>query len=437
MSSSSRSAVTLDVMHRPLTTNAPLHVRKRTQQLREAILLTFCTPPPERCTRLDNLSDKEWQPLLQWLDTSGLALYFLDRITALRQRHILPASVLSRLGQNLTDSTTRIDAMIAESTAIHKSFQQAGLSYATLKGFSLWPISVPKLELRSQLDLDFLVADNSSIEARKILETRGYRLHAISGRSWEFKANQSAAYTLKDLYKPTPQRSVELHIETASESKASLLARTEHLCFHGVCTPVLSPVDLFLGQGLHLYKHLCSEFSRTAHIIEFRRHIIARYKQDEFWEDLRKLVGGNTRAAAALGFVTLLITRVMGDFAPEAFTSWTISELPAAARQWIGLYGSRTVFASFPGSKLYLLLQTGMQEAGLPAKRPLRYALLPRGLPPAIAHGAPGETLPARIQRYRRQVHFVLFRLQFHILEGLRYLFESARWRRYMKQFEQ
>ena len=44
-------------------------------QAREAVLLIFCEPLPEQYARLWHLSDHEWQQLLHWLDTSGLALY--------------------------------------------------------------------------------------------------------------------------------------------------------------------------------------------------------------------------------------------------------------------------------------------------------------------------------------------------------------------------
>ena len=163
------------------------------------------------------------------MDISGLALYFLDRITELQWNKLVPAEVVVRLQQNLLDSTDRTAAMIAESTAIHHSFQKARLSYATLKGFSLWPVSVPKLELRSQLDLDFLIAEGHSPKARRILEERGYHLRAISGRSWEFKSNEPCRYFLKDLYKVMPQRSVELHLEPANAGPTSLLNRTGRL----------------------------------------------------------------------------------------------------------------------------------------------------------------------------------------------------------------
>jgi hypothetical protein len=285
--------------------------------------------------------------------------------------------------------------------------------------------------LRSQLDLDFLVAEESAREARRLLENRGYHLRAISGRSWEFKKDEMPGTSLKDLYKDVPCRSVELHIEPRVTG-SSLLARAEMREFRGISMPVLSSADLLLGQGMHAFKHVCSEFSRTAHLIEFRRHIIAHGDVPAFWSELRARADEGPRAAVALGVITLLIAHVMGDFAPASLTSWTVDCLPACARLWVQIYGERTMFASFPGTKLYLLLQKELATSGIPAKRSLRRALLPLSLPPLIVHATPNETLSTRLRRYRSQLYFILFRLRFHTVEGSRYLRESFRWQQRM-----
>jgi len=415
-----------------LRVNTVPRSHSRELQLREAALLTFCDPQPEVCSRLWHLSGTEWQRLLHWLDTSGLALYFLARVTELDQSEMLPSDVLARLQRNLTDNTLRMKGMLAEFCAIHREFQRAVLRYATLKGFSLWPSSVPSPELRSQLDLDFLIAEESAREARSILERRGYRLRAVSGRSWEFKNDELPVRSLRDLYKDLPFRSVELHIEACVNKESSLLARAEMRRFRDIDMPVLSPLDLFLGQGMHAFKHICSECSRTAHLFEFRRHVIARHDDSAFWSELRARAEEFPRATIALGVVTLLITQVMGGFAPASLTDWTVDRLPVCARLWVQLYGTRVVFAGFPGNKLYLLLQKELAASGTPAKRSLRQALLPLRLPPLIAYATANETSPMRLRRYGAQVHFILFRLRFHIVEGFRYLRESLRWRRYM-----
>jgi hypothetical protein len=396
--------------------------------------LTFCDPLPAEYTRLLNLSRKDWQDLLRWLDTSGLALYFFDRLEELGLLETLPMAVLSRLQKNMIDNSERIKAMITESVAIQHRFQDAGLSYAVLKGFSLWPISVPKLELRTQLDLDFLVEEEGAMEARHILEAFGYRMHAISGGSWEFKAGEHWPPSLDNLYKAGVSRTAELHLESPSRSSSSLLSRTQKRQFHGVLMPILSPVDLFLGQGLHLYKHVCSPCARTAHMIEFRRHVVARFDDDSFWAQLQQRVSHDPETSLRLGVVIHLISRTMGQFAPHALSCWTVDHLPAKARLWVDLYGRRSALASFPGSKLYLLLESELKSEGLVAKRSLRQALLPHRLPPVIAHAVKGENYYVRLNRYYWRLRFIFFRLRFHLVEGVRYLYELIFWRRHRNE---
>jgi hypothetical protein len=399
-------------------------------ELRESLLLAFRDPVPAEFARLTHLSRSEWQRLLYWLDTSGLALYFLDRLEELNLLDILPSPVQARLERNRTDNAARMEEMIAECNAIQNRFQAAGLSYAVLKGFSLSPVSVPKLELRSQLDLDFLIAEANVNEARQILEEFGYQLNAISGSTWEFKDNTSQPSSIRDMYSAGTARSAELHVETPG-SRPQLLKRAVGQCFHGTCMPVLSPVDLFIGQGLHLCKHVCSEFFRAAHLIEFRHHILARRYEDEFWRKLQAQTVDDAETRIRLGIVVGLITRVMGDFAPEALTSWTSSQLPPAVSQWIEVYGRRIAVTGFPGNKFYLLLQRELSSAGFRPRRSLREALLPLALPPLIAPRIAGESFTGRMNRYRKQTSFVLFRLRFHLTEGAFFLRESMRWRKY------
>src|ERR1700733_15329711 len=68
-------SVSMSTLH---TSTSPKSLAKQLQA-REAVLLIFCDPLPEQYARLWHLSDNEWQQLLRWLATSGLALYFLDR----------------------------------------------------------------------------------------------------------------------------------------------------------------------------------------------------------------------------------------------------------------------------------------------------------------------------------------------------------------------
>jgi hypothetical protein len=405
------------------------------QRIRKAVLLSLAgATAPQTLNPLPGsllqFSRAEWKQNLHWLDVSGLALYFFDCVIRRGWRDALPPGVANRLQQNLEDNTRRTRGMIAESVAIQREFQCAGISYAVMKGISLSPVSVPLPELRHQFDLDYLVAEPAAPLARCILEGRGYRLRAISQATWEFKIHEDPRVSLRDLYKDLPYRGVELHLESSALQPRSRLDRAQRRNLYGIVMPVLSPVDLFLGQVTHAFKDLCSGFSRASHLLEFHRHVLTHYNDETFWRQLRLRTEGQPRARTAIGLVTLLLASICGDFAPPALTRWTVDQLPSAAHLWVALYGHRVVLGEPPGTKLHLLLQNALSSTSDPQMPPVRKSLLPSRLPPRIIQSAAGEPLATRLARHRVQARFLFTRLCFHIREGLRYACELPRWRR-------
>jgi hypothetical protein len=410
---------------------APLN---REQEIRQAVLLAFCHPADEQT--FGALSSRDWQRLLCWLDLSGLALYFFERLGELEQRHLMPAPVIARLQRNLADNTERTNGMIAESIEIQHEFQAVRLRYAVLKGLSLWPTSVSRPELRSQFDLDFLVAEQDLPEARKILARSGYRLYGRSGRSWEFKRNERPGFTRKDLYKHLGSWMVELHEEPSMPSSASVFRRLEWCEIRGFTMPVLAPLDLFLNQGRHAYKHICGEYLRASLLVEFRRHVLFRAGDHGFWQEIQSRLEDDSHARMALGMVIFLISHVMGEFAPRGLTNCTVDCLPRNAQLWIEMYGQRIALGGFPGSKLYLLLQDALEARGGPAGGPRRQSLIPLRLPPSVIRASPGESFSLRIRRYRMQLGLIFSRLRFHLVAGARLMCERRRWRQHLEGIE-
>lgn len=410
-------------------TGADLKTLGNRWPLREAALLIFCDPPPKDCTRLNSLSSRQWRSLLRWLDYSGLALYFLDRLQELRWVHCVPPAVVARLLQNQADNTERTRAMIHEAITIHSCFEKACLSYAILKGISLSPLSAPRPELRSQFDLDFLIAEPDAPQARRILENRGYRAYSATGKSLEFKLNEKPGISLKHLYENLSSFAVELHLEPDLGMDRSLLQRAGRREILGASVPVLSPVDLLLGQGLHAFKHLRGEFTRTSHLLEFRRHVLSHYKDNEFWVDVKAVGEKLPGASLALGTVILLITGIMGEFAPDHLNDWTVCRVPKPVRLWLELYGRRAVLGSIPGSKLYLLLESRLEGKETQASLLVRRKLFPLRPPLPIIRPFPEETVAFRLSRYRMQLQHCLSRLRFHVVEGMRYAWYAYRWR--------
>jgi hypothetical protein len=400
----------------------------------EAVVAAFRDSAGRSRERLLTIRRRDWVRSYYWLDASGLALYFLSQLETLAIEDAIPVPVLERLKQNFADNRIRSTAMFAEFTAINQAFHAAGVDYANLKGFTLSPKSCPDPALRRQLDLDFLV-DGSHLElCRDILVGGGYMQTAATNKTWEFKAGATELGSMKDFYKSTPQRSVELHFASSATSptRDERLDRLELRSWGDLTFPSLSPSEQFIEQVLHLFGHLCGAHTRPSWILEYKNHVSFYYNAPDFWEDVKDRSRAHRNVPIAIGLVNLLSTRLFGGKSPSQLDDWTLDRLPVPIRLWAEHYGSRTVLADFPGTKLYLLLLQEL-EKGDDTRLSLaqkRRRLFPLHLAPPIVHAGPDDNLWKWLRRSVYQARFVLFRLRFHVVEGIRYLIEAMRWKR-------
>jgi hypothetical protein len=399
---------------------------KSALRLRAAVLAAFASVEPSSGAPLTNFSQKEWKRQLHWLDESGLALYLVAHLRDSGQQRLLPQSISKRLEQNLRDNKERNDHLFAETVAISHALEDAGVLFATLKGISLSPESVPDPSLRCQLDIDFLVSEKHADTALRVLQRFGYTRKCVSGSTWEFVAGAHTMPSVRDLYKIKPQRSAEIHLAAAS----AVLGRTEMRSFNGTNLRTLAPADLFVSQALHLFKHIRGAFTRSAWLLEFHRHLIARHADHQFWRDLEDRLTEDSQACLAVAVVANLSHQIFAGELPPYINHLAANHLPAPVEMWIRNYALTYLLASYPGSKLNLLLQTALANSleALPDAHPER--LVPRGLPPMITLRAQNESAPAHLKRLFVQFRFTLFRLRFHCVEGLRYCIERPRFRR-------
>jgi len=402
-----------------------------TRRLKEAVLASFGSATPEAVARLEEFRPAHWNKVQFWLDASGLALYFLDRLSTLQRQHLLPRSLLQRLQEKLQNNRQRTAALFEEAAAISDAFVRSGLEFALLKGATLVPESTPDSGLRSQWDLDFLIAEEDATTAQYIIRDFGYALDAVSGTTWEFRAGVSGVPDIANIYKVRPYRALELHLlPRPSRAFGDALKRTQMRNLHGRTLPTLSPADLFMHQALHLFKHICGEYTRASWVLEFWRHVQARRCNEAFWDEVKSIAGNEPHADTAIGAVALLTTRTFGEFAPEKLSRWTTDRLPHAVRLWTETYGQRVVLADFPGSKLYLLLRPQLHGERPTQQADVRRLVIPAHLPPGVTHGRADESLSTRLRRFFVEAGFVLFRLRFHLVEGVRYAIESSRWQK-------
>jgi hypothetical protein len=229
-----------------------------------------------------------------------------------------------------------------------------------------------------------------------------------------------------------PERAVDVQLiaDSGAALKSDRLTRTHLRSIRGHEVPALSPADIFVLQGQHLFKHICSEHTRGSWLLEYWRHVCARRDDSAFWDEVQLIAEQEPGSDIAIGATTLLASLFFGPFAPQELSPWSMDRLSPAVCLWIQLYGQRVLMSDTPFSKLYLLLRKELNGNSPEEYVARRRLIFPLHRPPRITRAVGEEGVYTRLRRYRREAQFVIQRLRFHVAEGVGLAIESLRWQR-------
>jgi hypothetical protein len=400
--------------------------------------------------QLAKFSPRAWEQTMGWIDRAGLALYLVERLKACRATEQIPTRVLARVEQNLADNRCRVDHLLYETRCINEKFDRAGVQYAVIKGFSLWPEFCSDPYLRTQCDLDYLVAEQSICSARNVLLEFGYepRYSRSCVKEFAFERPLKRVPSQFDSpYKIQTTPTVELHVGIWEEMKHHVSLEEPAFSFGnrklkewgGLRFPVLGDEDAFLLQVLHAFQHMATYWVKLSWLLEIGRFMQRRQRDSMFWGQFSQRLETAPQLAEFSTIVLELTANVFSAPMPEIAQRWRQFIHPNA-RLWLDNYGHRWAFGErpphkskfFPDTKLSLFLNEQYIPDG-PAKRDfLEHQLIPWKIPgkdPTVVF-VPVKNQPGtRLQALWVDSTHTVQRLSFQGGAGLRYFWELPRWR--------
>ena len=393
---------------------------------------------------LKRVSHRDWERVLLWLDDTGLAFYFLQKLKDTNSADVMPTALFSRLETNFAANQGRVEDMSRRFDALNRRFNEAGIGYVVLKGLSLIPEFCPNAPLRHQGDFDYLVEAQSLSAAHRVLIEAGYApKDSPSDQEFGFVLPGAAAPSRTGRqYSADAPHAVELHLDVwhgnLSRLPSPKLFAVERAKLHewnGITFPALTDDDAFLLQVVHACQHLFAQWVRMACFLEIAYFLKRRGHDTALWSRIEQRVDDRLMLREFVVLVCELAAKLFACPLPPVVRAWGARMRPGP-RIWIEKYARLYAFCElpayqfdlFPRSKLVLFLQNQYEADTTVGKAvDLKGALLPLSRVSQIASSVrrkPSLVLNARYWKHQRVVR----RSIFHALAGLRYLSEIPRW---------
>ena len=405
--------------------------------------LSFSDAPSDRVKELPKVSPRKWEHVFRWLDDAGLAFYFLQKLEN-THADAIPSWVISRLQQNFAANQRRVGYMSRRFGFLNQKFNEAGVRYAVLKGFSLVPDFCPDANLRHQSDFDYLVDDRSLSAAQRVLLEAGYRQKASrSQHELVFvPSGMGEASRGGEQYCAQAPHAVELHREVWESGLCTLpskprrfsVERTRLYRAGEFAFPAFTDEDAFLVQVLHACQHLFTYWIRMSSLLEIGYFLNQRKSDTSLWNRIEQQVGDNLVLREFIVIITELVAKLFRAPLPDLVRAWAPRIRPAP-RVWIECYARPWAFCElptyefqlFPRAKLVRFLHQQYREEGARKQAEPKPLLRSSRLSRFASAVRDRASLVLGSGWWKRKP--LIRRSLFHLLASLRYLCEIPRWR--------
>jgi hypothetical protein len=392
-------------------------------------------------SRLATFSRQDWQRVLDWLDQSGLALWFWHRLKELGAPDAVPPEIGERLDRLITDHSLRVVSMAEEFDSINRIFERAGVEYAVLKGFALIPEYARDARLRTAYDFDYLLPPDSMERADQPLRNGGYiHRHEDEGHSLRYTRSASTPrpFPQRDyLYSPALQRAVELHnrlwepelLMVPLPLPNDFLARKRLRDWQGLQFYSLAEEDELIFQVLHAFRHILTNWCRLCVFLEIAQFLESRGSDSAFWKRFYERIRNIPPLPEMVGVVFSLAARLFGATVPTVIDTEIMRTLRHPLALWVYRYGCDSALANLADNKYTLFLHREFVPDAATWRKVRRRRLLPLQRPNRGAR-ASSPKVSARLATGWRQASYIGRRLLHHSIAAVRYLWESRRWER-------
>jgi hypothetical protein len=300
-------------------------------------------------------SSREWERTIRWLDHSGLALYFLERVEADGATPCIPADILCELKERRKKNEQRVECLKAMFASINDGFDRNRVRFAVLKGFSLTPEYCANPCNRAQSDFDYLIAKDSSAAAQNALTEQGYVLKEHLGEELSFWIPTSEPTDAAQQYSPNGPWMVELHSSTWDQSLWRVPLRIPEPSFTDLRThrwsglefPCLPKTWAFVAQILHCFKHVLDGWIRLSWLFEIACFLRDQGDDALLWREIDQVVSAEPLVGELVAAITCLAIDLFEPAVPEPLQKY-IQDLQPTVRVWLEEYAPGWLFEKFP-----------------------------------------------------------------------------------------